>query len=686
MIINMTYDFSTDKFTLVIGVSEDGIAYIDRCSLKGGENRKKKNPRFAALAEVHIAGTNQDDHHGGKHTGTYASWAAKYISHTDTENELGRKIEILLSDGKMNITVHYQLYRDIAAMRTWTVVSNISDEIIGLEYVSSFAMTGIDVGEEDIEKKLRIHIPYNSWCREVNWRDFTPAALGLRANNVFSMNRISLSNTGTWSAKEYLPMGAVCNSETGEAMMWQIEHNGSWHWEISDISSMLYLRLSGPTEQENGWYKELTPGESFDSVKACLTFAEDFDGALCEMTKYRRTIAKRSAADSKLPVIFNDYMNCLRANPTEEKVLPVIDIAADLGAEYYVMDAGWYSDGPWWDLVGEWEPCERRFPNGIKKVFDYVKEKGMIPGIWLEPEAMGIKCPLADKMPDECFFIRHGKRVIDHGRYLLDFRHPEVRRHIMGVIDRVVGEYGVGYIKADYNIDGGLGTEVDADSFGDGLLSHNRAYMDFLDEVTAKYPDLILENCASGGMRMEYMSLAHSHIQSTSDQENYLENAYISAASVTAVIPEQSAVWSYPVAGCGRDAVAVNMINAILQRIHMSGEVWALREDERALVKEGIKLYKTLRRDTSAALPFFPIGLPRHGDTHFANGQRCGEAFRMAVYSYEPAPYTLHIPMENINEVKVLYPSSTDCTVTKTADGIDVIFPRANMAVLIEAK
>ncbi len=124
----------------------------------------------------------------------------------------------------------------------------------------------------------------------------------------------------------------------------------------------------------------------------------------------------------------------------------------------------------------------------------------------------------------------------------------------------------------------------------------------------------------------------------------------------------------------------------MLQRIHMSGEVWALNDDEYALVKEGIAVYKALRADTPSSRPFFPIGLPRHGDSHFVSAQRCSERIRMAVYSYEPAPYALHIPMGNISDVKVLYPSSSDCAVTKTADGIDVIFPRANMAVLIEAK
>ena len=77
---------------------------------------------------------------------------------------------------------------------------------------------------------------------------------------------------------------------------------------------------------------------------------------------------------------------------------------------------------------------------------------------------------IADKLPDEWFFKRHGRRVIDHSRYQLDFRNPDVCVFADGIIDRIVQEYGVGYIKMDYNINAGVGTEFEADSFGDGLL------------------------------------------------------------------------------------------------------------------------------------------------------------------------------------------------------------------------
>ena len=83
----------------------------------------------------------------------------------------------------------------------------------------------------------------------------------------------------------------------------------------------------------------------------------------------------------------------------------------------------------------------------------------------------------------------------------------------------------------DYNIDGGIGTEVDADSFGDGLLGHNRAYLDWLRGIKAKHPSLIIECCSSGGMRMDYAMLGEGHLQSVSDATDYLKNAGISATN-----------------------------------------------------------------------------------------------------------------------------------------------------------
>ena len=336
--------------------------------------------RFFTPAEVFVTGENPDDHHGAKHTGCNL---LKYESHDETESGL----VFVLNNGKIRVHQHYDFCGDIRGIRSYATVENISGEKIGLEYASSFCLYGFDMS--------KLWLCHNAWCRELQWCGYRPQELGYHHISSFSTKRIAVSNTGTWSTKEYMPMGIIENE--AEYIFWQIENNGSWNFEISDIQDQNYLKLSGPSEQENGWWKELGPGETFETVKATICFEKTMDSVLGEMTKYRRTLAYRSEKDAGLPVIFNDYMMCLWADPTTEKERPVIDAAARIGAEIYCMDAGWYADGTWWETVGEWKVVEKRFPNGMREVFDYIREKGMKPGIWLEPEGMGVNCPIDRK-------------------------------------------------------------------------------------------------------------------------------------------------------------------------------------------------------------------------------------------------------------------------------------------------
>ena len=493
--------------------------------------------------------------------------------------------------------------------------------------------------------------------------------------------RISVSNTGSCSSKEYLPMAAAV-SDNG-TLMWQIENNGSWQWEIGDIDNMLYLKMSGPNEQDNSWYKELLPGESFESVKACISVGDSIDTALGAMTQYRRKIFNNNEPNKKLPVIFNDYMHCLWADPTEEKMLPLIDRAAELGCEYYCMDAGWYADGTWWETVGEWKEEKKRFPNGIKKVFDYIKSKGMHPGIWLEIEVIGINCPILNEFNDDCFFVRHGKRVVNRGRYHLDFRNEKVRRFASDVVARVVEEYGAEYIKFDYNITPGVGTEVDADSFGDGLLEHNRAYLDWIRELKEKYPDLILENCSSGGLRMDYAMLGEHHIQSVTDQEEFEKTAHIAAAVPTAVLPEQAGIWAYPLAKSSDDDVSVNITNGLLQRLYLSGQILDLDENGLRLVKEGIDLYKSIRNEIPDSIPFYPMGIPNHNDKVICLGFKYNMCKRIALWCFDDAEREITVPIE-YNNAKIIYPSDTKITISYENNGLNVKIPAECTSVIIE--
>lgn len=161
----------------------------------------------------------------------------------------------------------------------------------------------------------------------------------------------------------------------------------------------------------------------------------------------------------------------------------------------------------------------------------------------------------------------------------------------------------------DYNIEPGIGTELDCESVGEGMLEHERAYLKWLDGIFEKYPELVIENCSSGGLRMDYAMLQRYSIQSTSDQEDYINYATISANVPSALTPEQAAIWSYPLRDGTQEEVIYNMINALLCRIHQSGHLAAISRDRRELVDEGISYYKTIRGDIRNSLPYWPIGL-----------------------------------------------------------------------------
>ena len=137
--------------------------------------------------------------------------------------------------------------------------------------------------------------------QELNWRTFTLPELGLSQTMVDkkkmrSSRTIRISNAGNWSTKLYLPMGYLENKERGTSLFWQIEHNGSWNWEISDQNGHLYVTL-WPAQPR--WIpagaKTLQPGERFETVPAAVgVSAKGFDDSMGQLTLYRRKIRRKN--------------------------------------------------------------------------------------------------------------------------------------------------------------------------------------------------------------------------------------------------------------------------------------------------------------------------------------------------------------------------------------------------------
>ncbi len=666
-----TLDIHENGLYLVIEIRDDGDVRLMHFScLPYGKKENWGKDRYQTLVEVQLSGQDRPgERQGNKFEITSPGNRLKYLSHTDFRNQTGRLITVTQEDPetKVQVTSFLQFMGELPIVRSWSEIVNCGTEEQGLEYLSSFVLSDImKEGVKPYGDKLSVKVPNNSWCREMQWVDYDAVTLGLTQAlpdwDTHSSKPAVFSNTGNWSTKEFLPMGYIENTECGNNLFFQIEHNGSWQWEIADHPGQIYLALSGPNEVYHHFWKNLKPGDSFTSVMTAVGSSfGGFETAIQNLTAYRRMIRRPNADNEKLPIIFNDYMNCLFGDPTTEKELPLIDAAAEMGCEYYVIDAGWYADGDWWNGVGEWKPSAKRFPEGLPKLIRYIREKGMVPGLWLELEVMGINCPKVPETDDSWFFMRHGKRVYDRGRFQLDFRNPAVIAHANEVIDRLVNEYGIGYIKMDYNIEPGIGTETDADSFGDGLMQHERAYLKWLDDTFQKYPDLVIENCSSGSMRMDWAMLSRYSIQSSSDQTVYTNYASISANSPTALTPEQSAVWSYPLRTGDREEVVFNMVNALLLRIHQSGHLAEIDPERKALVKEALDLYKTIRPDIRKGLPFFPLGPSKFDDEWVVSGLRAENRNYIAVWRRGAKKAKISLPVAHLKgkdaKIRCIYPS-----------------------------
>ena len=646
--------------------------------------------------EVALLGSGEDSPDSGmKQSGGMPGQRLKFAGRREEPTGAGRTLILEHTDADLHLDVrsYYEAFDGLDVVRRHVEVSNAGQEPVGIEYLSSAMLHGMADGIH-YEAEMKIRLAYNSWMAEGQWHSFRPSELGFVENMRTSWSQASAGSVGSWSAEKYLPMAVVENTKLGIAWFWQIEHNGSWYWEVSNQAyrgnraSDVYAYLGGPDQLHSQAWKDLKPGETYRSVPVAIgSVRGGFEEAVQALTRYRQTqcVPKRPAARITCPVIFNDYMNCLEGDPTEAKELPLIDAAAAAGCEYFVIDAGWYAElkEQWWSTVGMWQASKSRWPHGLRYVMDRIRERGMVPGLWIEAEVAGIHSPLVSK-PDSWFFMRHGKRVKKNSRLLLDFRNPEVRSYLDSVIERMVNEYGAGYIKIDYNVDTLEGTSQNADSLGQGLLGHNRAVLSWLDGLLNRFPELVIENCGSGGGRMDYGMLSHTNLQSCTDQEEYPRMPAILTGASAAVALSQLAVWSYPRKGADADQASFNMVSAMLLRIHQSGNLDSLTEEAVAQVRQGIRMYKdVIREHIPDAIPFYPAGMPDVSapDKPVAFGIRSPKRAFLAVWRID-GESVVRVRATGA-QAELLYPTDLGIKLEEGSGEWIITFPRPKMGCIL---
>jgi len=192
-----------------------------------------------------------------------------------------------------------------------------------------------------------------------------------------------------------------------------------------------------------------------------------------------------------------------------------IEIAAEMGAQAFMVDAGWYGDefGGWWDRRGDWW-VGSWLPDGLKACRELCHQHGLLFGLWMEPEAVGPKSKLLKEHPEWLLRADQTRTVSQ----TLDLANPEAAAFFQTEVIRVIREHQLDFFKIDYNIRIQEGGQHLRHGFSESEnWRHYETLYATFDQVRREMPEVALECCASGGGRNDLGMMSRFHYACESD-------------------------------------------------------------------------------------------------------------------------------------------------------------------------
>lgn len=480
---------------------------------------------------------------------------------------------------------------------TWlevaTTFRNESDQPVSLELLTSFSLGGITpFAPDDAPDRLRVHRFRGAWSAEGRLDTQSVEQLHLERSWIgHGARNERFGQVGSMPTNGFFPFIAVEDYQAGVLWGAQLAWAGSWQMEVYRRDDSLSIS-GGLADREFGhWVKTLAPGESLMTPAATLsTVAGDLD-ALC----HRLTAAQQRAADAgpaveqDLPIIFNEWCTSW-GHPTHDSMVAVADRLRGSPVRYLVIDAGWYAplNGEWSSAQGDWIPNPTLYPHGLASTTAALRERGLIPGLWFEFEVTGLTAA-AFQLTDH-LLRRDGNTLTVGGRRFWDMNDPFV---VDWLSQRVIGllrDADIGYLKVDYNETLGLGVDG-AESLGEGLRRHTEGVYAFFDRIRAELPDLVIENCSSGGHRLEPSMMARCSMGSFSDAHETREIPIIAANLHRLILPRQSQIWAVLRKGNDDRRLAYLLSSTFLGRMCLSGDITELSEHQWVLALQAQQLY-----------------------------------------------------------------------------------------------
>ena len=324
--------------------------------------------------------------------------------------------------------------------------------------------------------EYEVYTQYNSWQNESTGQ-------WAQLNTSISVHCDSVRSTRSAS-----PFLVLWNLQTGRGIAFHLLADASWIITASHVHSLgeasnivVELGLDAPNLD-----LIIQPNESFEFPE--ILYYEVRNKTDMDCWKLHRYCNDRYPRRT-MPVIYNTWLYQFDKIDFDN-VAKQIPAAADLGAEYFVIDAGWFGIHPNWEQgIGDWvENKESGFQGKMAEISSLVRKHAMKFGLWLEVERaiQGANAPVTHSQ----FFIKNDTH------YFLDFANPEAQDYIFKIVSGLIAHYQIEFIKFDFNAD------LCFDRLKSAFTAYFKGYRQFIERLRKMFPHVYLENCGSGGERM----------------------------------------------------------------------------------------------------------------------------------------------------------------------------------------
>ncbi len=442
---------------------------------------------------------------------------------TQTVEDGAQMTRILLKDTvyPLYVTVCYRAYQDVDMIETWTEIENKAKKPVTL--------TRFDSGFLPIRQgDVWISHLYGTWANEGRVAQ-EPLERGMKVIK----NKDGTRNSHTAHAEVMFSLDGKPQENHGRVIGAALCYSGNYELRIDTGDTDWHSFFAG-INPDNSHYI-LEPKETFKTPELALTFSDEgLSGASRNFHRWGRN--HKLAHGNELRKILLNSWEGVYFNINEEGMDQMMADIAYMGGELFVMDDGWFGD-KYPRLVdnsslGDWVVDRRKLPNGISWLVDRADAHGIKFGIWIEPEMANTVSELYEAHPDWIIKAPEREPVLGRGgtQVVLDLANPEVQDFVFKIVDDLLTENPeIDYIKWDANMPiTNHGSQYLPDDRQSHLyIAYHRGFAAVCDRIRAKYPDVTIQACASGGGRANWGVLPWFDEFWVSDNTDALQRVYM---------------------------------------------------------------------------------------------------------------------------------------------------------------